>query len=222
MSIRRQYDEELRKIHEALHEMGEEAIGAIDTAIGLLEHKNLETARSIIAGDEIINEKEKEIEHQCLELLLRQQPMATDLRRVSTALKLVTDLERIGDHGADIAEISETLEDGWQERIPVGEDIRKMSAAALGMVRRAIAAFVAEDLALARQVVADDDEVDALFDSIKRALAAYIAENPGEVDAAMDLLMVIKYLERLGDHAVNVAEWVSFMKSGCYRGERIV
>ncbi len=222
MSIRRRYDEDLRQIEQALGAMGEAAIEAVNTAVALLEHKNTETARAIIEGDEEIDAMEKSIEHQCLELLLRQQPMASDLRRVSTALKLVTDIERIGDHAADLAEISESLEDGWQKNIPVQDDIQKMASTSLDMVRAAISAFVAEDDTGARIVIRRDDEVDALFDRVKNALAAYIAQNPSEIDAALDLLMVIKYLERLGDHAVNVAEWVGFLKTGCYRGQQIV
>lgn len=222
MSYRIQYDEALAQLDAALRRMGETATGAVEAAAALLEAKNAEKARQIIQGDEEVDRQEKEIEHQCLELLLRQQPVARDLRRVSTALKLVTDIERIGDHAADLAEISETLEDDWWQRIPVREDIRRMAGTAIGMVRDAIEAFVAEDREKARAVVRRDDEVDALFEQVKKALAAYIAKTPEEVDAALDLLMAIKYLERLGDHAVNIAEWVGFQVSGCYRGERIV
>ena len=222
MSNRTQYDEALRSIGEALRGMGEAAADADRRAFALLAQPDAAAAQEIIEGDKRIDEREKEIEHACLALLLRQQPVAADLRFVSAALKLVTDLERIGDHAADLAEISLVLEPGWQQRIPAQAALHSMADTALGMVRSAVAAFADRDLALSRAVIARDDEVDAQFDRIKRTLADYIACHPGEIDAALDLLMVTKYLERLGDHAVNIAEWVGFLQTGCYRGERIV
>lgn len=222
MSIRREYDEELQQVDSALYEMGAAAVQAIEKAVRLLEKPDEALARQLIEGDKAIDEKERQIEHACLELLLRQQPVARDLRRVSTALKLVTDVERIGDHAADIAEISEMLAPDWMNRIPVREDLTRMSAEAVAMVQDAVASFVSVDTEKAGDVIRRDDVVDGLFDRIKRELAAYIGRNPDEVDAALDLLMIIKYLERLGDHAVNVAEWVLFLKTGFYRGEPIV
>ncbi|MCI2047870.1 MAG: phosphate signaling complex protein PhoU [Faecalibacterium sp.] len=222
MSNRKRYDTELETLNDSLTEMGAASADAVYAACLLLTAQNDSTAAGILDGDKKIDGMEQKIEQHCLTLLLRQQPVATDLRRISAALKLVTDLERIGDHAADIAEISQMLEQGWQSRIPVQADINRMAQVALEMVRAAIAAFVGTDTEKAEAVIARDDTVDGLFDTIKKELGAYIAKNPGEIDAALDLLMVIKYLERLGDHAVNIAEWVRFLKTGFYRGRQIV
>jgi phosphate transport system protein len=222
MSNRKTYDHELTELDAALSAMGRGAAQAVHTAYALLDAPDAEAAQKVIDGDKKIDELEQEIEHQCLELLLRQQPIAGDLRRVSTALKLVTDLERIGDHAADLAEISRMLKPGWQARIPVKQELDKMALAAQEMIQDAMAAFLIADMVSAKMVSARDDEVDTLFDAIKHRLAVYIAANPEDIDAALDLLMVIKYFERLGDHAVNIAEWTLFLKTGFYRGCWIV
>ncbi len=222
MSYRKEYDAELEKLNDSLTEMGAAAADAVSAACLLLTARNDSLAAGILDGDKKIDDMEQKIEKHCLGLLLRQQPVASDLRRVSTALKLVTDLERIGDHAVDIAEISQVLEPGWQSRIPVQADVSRMAQVALEMVREAIAAFVGTDTEKAEAVIARDDTVDGLFDTIKKELGAYIVQNPNEIDAAMDLLMILKYLERLGDHAVNIAEWVRFLKTGFYRGRQIV
>ena len=222
MSNRKAYDEALLQMNWALTEMGAAAEKALEQAFSLLDQPDDALAARIIEGDKTVDEQERRIEQQCLALLLRQQPVATDLRRVSTALNIVTDIERIGDHAADIAEISRHLKPGWAAQIPVREDLRAMEAAAMGMVRQAIAAFVAVDLKKADEVIDRDDEVDALFNQIKTDLAGYIAGKPDEVDAALDLLMIDKYIERLGDHSCNIAQWVHFLKNGIYRGQQIV
>ena len=170
-------------------------------------------------GDACINNMERDIEHRCMTLLLRQQPVAGDLRRISTAMKVVTDIERIGDHAADIAEIIPHLVTVRKEGDPAVSQAIAMGKKAHQMILDALDALTAEDENAARRVIAADDEVDCDFNAIKHQLAQEIAEDPGKVDAALDLLMVIKYLERIGDHAVNVAEWVQFVRTGRYKDE---
>ena len=154
-------------------------------------------------------------------LLLRQQPVAGDLRRISTAMKVVTDMERIGDHAADIAEIIPHLVTVRKEGDPAVSQAIRMGQKAHQMILDALAALTEEDETAARKVIAADDEVDYDFNAIKHTLAREIAADPGKVDAALDLLMVIKYLERIGDHAVNLAEWVEFVRTGCYHNETL-
>ena len=164
---------------------------------------------------------ERDIEHRCMTLLLRQQPVAGDLRRISTAMKVVTDMERIGDHAADIAEIIPHLVTVRKEGDPAVSQAIRMGQKAHQMILDALAALTAEDETAARKVIAADDEVDYDFNAIKHTLAQEIAADPSKVDAALDLLMVIKYLERIGDHAVNLAEWVEFVRTGCYHNETL-
>ena len=191
MSIRKQYDTDLELLKNLLTEMGRNSADAVENALEALCVADADAAAAIVKGDARINNMERDIEHRCMTLLLRQQPVAGDLRRISTAMKVVTDIERIGDHAADIAEI----------------------------IPDALDALTAEDENAARRVIAADDAVDYDFNAIKHQLAQEIAEDPGKVDAALDLLMVIKYLERIGDHAVNVAEWVQFVRTGRYKDE---
>ena len=174
---------------------------------------------AIVKGDSRINNMVRDIEHRCMTLLLRQQPVASDLRRISTAMKVVTDIERIGDHAADIAEIIPHLVTVRKEGDPAVSQAIAMGKKAHQMILDALAALTAEDELAARKVIEADDAVDYDFNAIKHTLAQEIAANPSKVDAALDLLMVIKYLERIGDHAVNVAEWVQFVRTGRYKDE---
>ena len=178
-----------------------------------------DAAAAIVKEDARINNMERDIEHRCMTLLLRQQPVAGDLRRISTAMKVVTDIERIGDHAADIAEIIPHLVTVRKEGDPAVSQAIAMGKKAHQMILDALDALTAEDENAARRVIAADDAVDYDFNAIKHQLAQEIAEDPGKVDAALDLLMVIKYLERIGDHAVNVAEWVQFVRTGRYKDE---
>ena len=162
---------------------------------------------------------ERDIAHRCMPLLLRQQPVAGDLRHISTAMKVVTDIERMGDHASDIAEIIPHLVTVRKERDPAVSQAIAMGRKAYQMILDAIDALTAEDEIAARRVIAADDAVDYDFNAIKHTLAQEIAADPAKVDAALDLLMVIKYLERIGDHAVNVAEWVQFVRTGRYKDE---
>ena len=221
MSIRKQYDEALTELNQALAEMGQACADAVENAMEALASTDADAAAQIIRDDSQINEMEHDIEHRCMVLLLRQQPVAGDLRRISAAMKVITDLERIGDHAADIAEIMPHLFTSRKAGDPAVSDAIRMGQKTHKMVVDALAAFQAEDMNAAQKVIADDDEVDYDFNAVKRTLAEEIAANPGQVDAALDLLMVIKYLERIADHAVNVAEWVQFTRTGLYKNENL-
>ena len=219
MSIRKQYDTDLESLKESLTEMGRNSADAVENVLEALCVADADAAATIVKGDARINNMERDIEHRCMTLLLRQQPVAGDLRRISTAMKVVTDIERIGDHAADIAEIIPHLVTVRKEGDPAVSQAIAMGKKAHQMILDALDALTAEDENAARRVIAADDEVDYDFNAIKHQLAQEIAEDPGKVDAALDLLMVIKYLERIGDHAVNVAEWVQFARTGRYKDE---
>ena len=219
MSIRKQYDTDLESLKKSLTEMGRNSADAVENVLEALCVADADAAAAIVKGDARINNMERDIEHRCMTLLLRQQPVAGDLRRISTAMKVVTDIERIGDHAADIAEIIPHLVTVRKEGDPAVSQAIAMGKKAHQMILDALAALTAEDENAARRVIAADDAVDYDFNAIKHQLAQEIAEDPGKVDAALDLLMVIKYLERIGDHAVNVAEWVQFVRTGCYKDE---
>ena len=219
MSIRKQYDTDLESLKESLTEMGRNSADAVENVLEALCVADADAAAAIVKGDARINNMERDIEHRCMTLLLRQQPVAGDLRRISTAMKVVTDIERIGDHAADIAEIIPHLVTVRKEGDLAVSQAIAMGKKAHQMILDALAALMAEDELAARKVIAADDAVDYDFNAIKHQLAQEIAEDPGKVDAALDLLMVIKYLERIGDHAVNVAEWVQFVRTGRYKDE---
>ena len=219
MSIRKQYDTDLESLKNSLTEMGRSSADAVENALEALCVAHADAAAAIVKGDARINNMERDIEHRCMTLLLRQQPVAGDLRRISTAMKVVTDIERIGDHAADIAEIIPHLVTVRKEGDAAVSQAIAMGKKAHQMILDALDALTAEDENAARRVIAADDAVDYDFNAIKHQLAQEIAEDPGKVDAALDLLMVIKYLERIGDHAVNVAEWVQFVRTGRYKDE---
>ena len=221
-SSRKVYDAELLQLDTMLARMGHAAGGAIESAMTALRTGDVELARGGIARDSEIDAAEHEIEHRCLTLFLRQQPVAGDLRKVSTALKMVTDIERIADQASDIAEITLHLKTEGAQGVGVLEDLDKMGAIALRMVKDAIGAYVQVDLSVAAQVIARDDECDAMFRKISGEVAQYIAAHPDQAETALDLFMISKYLERLGDHAVNVAEWVEFLKTGVHKSRKIV
>ena len=219
MTIRAQYDADLAALKTAVAEMGGCAADAVEAALEALCTADADAAAAVIKGDGRINSMQRDIEHRCMTLLLRQQPVAGDLRRISTAMKIVTDIERIGDHAADIAEIIPHLAASRKAGDPAVSDAIRMGQKAHKMLLDALDALTGEDEPAAQKVIAADDEVDYDFNAIKRTLAAEIAADPGKVDAALDLLMVIKYLERIGDHAVNLAEWVEFLRTGRYQNE---
>ena len=222
MSIRKQYDTDLEALKAALVEMGSNSAEAVEAALEALCTADAEAAQKIVKSDSRINNMERDIEHRCMTLLLRQQPVAGDLRRISTTMKVVTDVERIGDQASDIAELVLHLHAKSTDAVGVLEDILKMGDDVLKMVKRSIAAYVQVDLAVAAEVIAHDDVIDAAFARISSEIAQYIAARPTEAETALDLFMVTKYLERLGDHAVNVAEWVEFLKTGVHKSRKIV
>ena len=219
MTIRAQYDADLAALKTAVAEMGGCAADAVEAALEALCTADADGAAAVIKGDGRINSMQRDIEHRCMTLLLRQQPVAGDLRRISTAMKTVTDIERIGDHAADIAEIIPHLAASRKAGDPAVSDAIRMGQKAHKMLLDALDALTGEDEPAAQKVIAADDEVDYDFNAIKRTLAAEIAADPAKVDSALDLLMVIKYLERIGDHAVNLAEWVEFVRTGRYQNE---
>ena len=193
-------------------ELCEEAIGKATTA---LKEGSMEQAEKVRIADEEIDQAETDIERLCLRLLLQQQPVARDLRQISAALKMITDMERIGDQASDIAEIIITEDKPEAQDIPM---IIKMSEAASKMVRDSVNAYVEKDLDLARKVMENDDVVDELFEEVKTTLINFIAENKGlQGVEAIDLIMVAKYLERIADHATNIAEWVEFSITGIHK-----
>ncbi len=221
MSNRTQYEADLAALKSALAGMGQHAADAVEAALEALITADADAAAAVVKGDGQINSMQRDIEHRCMTLLLRQQPVAGDLRRISTAMKVVTDLERIGDHAADIAEIIPHLVSVRKAGDPAVSQAIRMGQKAHKMILDALAALTGEDEAAALKVIAADDEVDYDFNAVKHTLAAEIAADPAKVDAALDLLMVIKYLERIGDHAVNLAEWVEFVRTGRYQNENM-
>jgi len=210
--MRNKFDEQLTKLHDMLIEMGALIEKAITLAIQALVQQDKAMAKQAIAVDEDIDHMEKEIEAMCLRLLLQQQPVARDLRLISAALKMITDMERIGDQAADISEIAIYLI--GETYIKKLEHIPQMAAATSKMVTESIDAFVKMDLKLARRVVEYDDVVDELFYTVKSDLIELIHADSANGQQAMDLLMIAKYFERIGDHAVNIAEWVIFSLTG--------
>ena len=195
--------------------MGDLCEQAIATASEALDAGDARLASEVRVIDEEIDRKERDIEALCLKMLLQQQPVARDLRQISAALKMITDMERIGDQAEDIAEIVKYLEGRTAEE---HVHIREMAAAASKMVTGAVDAYVAGDAGLAMEVIAADDEVDRYFDEVRRGLIGVVVENPAEGEFALDLLMIAKYFERIGDHATNIAEWVLFSITGEHEG----
>ncbi|MDR0915794.1 MAG: phosphate signaling complex protein PhoU [Oscillospiraceae bacterium] len=217
---RSRFDEKLAELNNMLIEMGALIEYAIARATKALEEQDTATAREIIAGDSVVNDKEKEIESLCLKLLLYQQPVARDLRQISTALKMITDMERIGDHAQDISELTLLLAD--QEYIMNLERIPRMAEATIKMVTDSIDAFVKKDLELAHSVIDYDDVVDELFIAVRKDLIALVHENPENGEQGFDLMQIAKYYERIGDHAVNIAEWVIFSITGVHKDTRVL
>ena len=188
----------------------------VQTVIGnsfraLCSH-DTELAREIMKGDRLIDNMERKIESHCLELMLKQQPVARDLRHISMALKVVTDLERMGDQAADIAELSLRLESA--EVTGISRHLPAMVTQVQAMVNDAIQAFVSRDTEMAEQFEKRDDIIDAFFDKVKEEVIAFLKQEGEKSDAAVDLLMVAKYLERIADHAVNICEWTEFSDTG--------
>ena len=214
--MRSKFDHDLETLNTELIAMGGLIESAIRQAVGALLHREGTNAEEAIIFDREVDRKEVEIESLCLRLLLQQQPVARDLRVISAALKMITDMERIGDQAGDIAE--STLRLPKDLEIQRVEHIRSMAREATAMVKSAIDAFVARDLDLARQVTGMDDQVDQLFLNVRDDLVRIVREG-GDIEAAIDLLMIAKYFERIGDHAVNISEWVVYSITGEHKSD---
>ncbi|MBQ6809925.1 MAG: phosphate signaling complex protein PhoU, partial [Firmicutes bacterium] len=213
--MRRRFDEQLALLNKELLEMGSLCEGIISLSVNALLCGDDSLAKKVSGLESEINRKESEIEALCMRLLLQQQPVAKDLRQISSALKMITDMERIGDQALDIAELIVYFKGRSVEDF---SEITAMANAVITMVTDSVDAFVTKDLNAVEKVLAEDDLVDELFDKVKKTLIELIAAHPEEGEFAMDLLMVAKYFERIGDHAENLAEWVEYSITGIHRG----
>ena len=216
--MRSRFDEQLETLNKELIEMGALCEEAIADAAKALTTADEKTAAKVEPLEAEINQKERDIESLCLKMLLQQQPVARDLRQISAALKMITDLERIGDQASDIAEIITFID----KKAGVDcEPICLMAEATIRMVTESVDAFVKRDVGIAQQAIAHDDTVDDYFLKVKRSLINMISQRPANGEHALDLLMIAKYFERIGDHAVNIAEWVIFSVTGVHKGQTV-
>ena len=214
--MRNLFDSQLNTLHRKLIEMGSACETAIDLAVKALLEGNADIAHEAASHDREIDQMERDIEAICLKMLLQQQPVARDLRQISAAMKIITDMERIGDQAEDIGEIVPFLNGRTGVEC---EDIRLMAETAQQMVRSSIDAYVNQDMALVKKVISMDDIVDDAFDRTKETLIHMISSNREDGQYCLDLLMIAKYLERIGDHATNIAEWVAFSITGPHAKE---
>ena len=217
VNMRGRFDEQLMLLNKKMIEMGALCENIIAMSTKALLDGDTEIAKTVKETGVGIDHMEREIEAICLKLLLQQQPVARDLRQISAALKMITDMERIGDQAEDIAEIITFLNGRTGEEC---HDIRKMAEATIKMVTDCVDAYVRQDLSLAKSVYEHDDIVDTCFDNVKTNLISMITENTEDGEYAIDLLMIAKYFERIGDHAVNIAEWVEFSVTGEHKDQK--
>ena len=208
MTVRITYEHELEELNKDLREMAFMVEKAIEQTFVAFEDQNYTLAEDVIKGDRTVNDMERAIESRCLSLILRQQPVACDLRQISTALKVVTDLERIGDHASDIAELILRIKS--EHAYHIVKHLPLMAEEARKMVHDAVEAFISQDLEETEKIIRMDDRVDSLFNQVKTDVISLLKTSPDQADQGIDLLMVAKYLERIGDHAVNVCEWTEF------------
>lgn len=212
--MRNRFDEQLYELNKKIIEMGamcEDEISKVATA---LSKGDVELAKNVIHDGSMIDQMEREIESRCMKLLLHQQPVARDLRLISAALKIITDMERIGDQAEDIAEIVVCLQGQTMECM---ELVDEMACETTKMVQRSVDAYVKKDVKLAEEVVAQDDIVDDYFSKIKHDIISMIADKSSDGELALDFLMITKYFERIGDHATNIAEWVIYSVTGTHK-----
>ena len=209
--MRSRFDEQLALLNKDMIEMGAMCEEVIALAAKALLDGDPTLAAKVAPLDTEIDQMERDIESMCLKLLLQQQPVARDLRQISAALKMITDMERIGDQAEDIAEIVTFLGGRGAENSAL---LREMARSTIKMVTESVDAYVRQNTALAEQVIAEDDVVDDYFTRVKKGLIERIAQDPTDGEFALDLLMIAKYFERIGDHAVNIAEWVIFSVTG--------
>lgn len=212
--MRNKFDSQLEKLNLELITMGALCEDAISASVKAMLEGDDALCEKVFAADAEIDQKERDIETICMKLLLQQQPVARDLRVISSALKMISDMERIGDQASDIAEITKFIKNSSvQSRVHISD----MAAAATKMVTDSVESFVKKDLSLARAVMEYDDKVDNLFDCVKDELVRLISEDRANGEFCIDLLMIAKYLERIGDHAVNIAEWVEYSITGTHQ-----
>ncbi len=216
--MRNRFEAQLHNLNEQIITMGAMVESAIASAARALENRDIKLAQKVANSDNVIDEKEREIEHICLKLLMQQQPVASDLRMISAAMKMITDIERVGDQAADIAQLTVMLCEQNAVLITASE-LKEMAKSTIHMVSGAIDAFVRKDIALVHEVIAYDDVVDEQFNNIRTKLINSIRENENTGENAVDEMMISKYFERIGDHAVNIAEWVEFSLTGKLKHE---
>ncbi|MDX1357510.1 MAG: phosphate signaling complex protein PhoU [Clostridia bacterium] len=206
------FDKALEELEFSLIKMGTYVEESIEGAMAALTNRDEELARQIIEDDDIIDDMENNIEKMCVTLIARQQPIAKDLRMITAVLKMITDLERIADHSADISELAIYI--GKTKFIKPLIDIPKMANMAKQMTDKAIKSYIKRDFELAREVCASDDYVDELFEKVKFDLAEIMKKDPSTVNQVIDLIMIAKYIERMADHATNIGEWVAYSITG--------
>ena len=218
MSIRVRYERELKGITDNLVLMCRHIEAAIENCVKALTHRDFELAREVYEADKTIDRMEREIEQSCLKILMMEHPVASDFREVSAVLKMITDLERIGDQARDIAEI--TMQFGDDEYIKKVAHIPQMAVIVIQMVKDGVGAYINRDLELARSLDRTDDKVDGLFNVVMSDLIDLIKKNPENAEQAVMFFMINKYLERIGDHAVNIGEWVEYAITGEHPGNK--
>lgn len=212
VDMRDYYNKQLSELEKMMCDMGQMIETAIEDAMTALLEKDQEKAKEIIQNDEKVDHQQKKIEDLCMQLLLSQQPVATDLRQISSAIKMVTDMERIGDHAADISEITLQLtQSGYPHDLT---EVKKMAKETTNMLKDSLDAYIEKNAQKAVKVIHQDDVVDDYFSRIKKEIIRQINESSEGGEQEADLLMIIKYLERIGDHATNIAEWVLFYITG--------
>ncbi len=209
--MRNRFDEQLIHLNNELITMGALCEEAISGCVKYLIDKDIAMRDNTLEADKQIDQKERDIERLCMKLLMQQQPVATDLRVISSALKMISDMERIGDQASDIAEIVKHIQ---KSNLESNTHISDMARATIRMVTDSVESFVKKDIALAQTVIKNDDEVDSLFNKVKIELIQAIQQSEDDAEALIDLLMIAKYFERIGDHAENIAEWVIYSITG--------
>ncbi|MCD8089136.1 MAG: phosphate signaling complex protein PhoU [Clostridiales bacterium] len=217
---RQTFETELQDLKIELVKMAGIVEEQINNSMEAFKKKDDKLARDVIEKDRTVDDMEKSVESKCLSLLLKQQPVARDLRDVSTALKMVTDLERIGDQAADIADLVRHIE--GEHIFSIVKHIPPMAELSVEMVHNSIVAFVSEDMTLAKDTIKQDDKVDELFCEVKKEVVEILKSDPEKSDAGINFLMIAKYLERIGDHAENICDWIEFSETGDYKNARIL
>ena len=212
MSIRTRYEKELKGVFDNLVLMCRQIEVAIENCVKALTERDYELAKEVYDGDKLIDKMERDIEQACLKILLMEHPVASDFREVSAALKMITDLERIGDQARDIAEI--TTQFGDEEYIKKLVHIPQMATIVIQMIKDGVQSYINRDIELARSLDKTDDKVDELFNIVMSDLTLLIKKNPDNAEQVILFMMITKYLERIGDHAVNIGEWVEYAITG--------